>query len=504
MNTTDTFKGRNCIQIVEDRFYRAGKPPTPIKGRILKDWNDRMPNWQPNSKGEYPNDYFYGGNLKGVEEKLPYIKSMGFDMIYLSPLDFSNEYHHYDVGDQSEIDPWYGTWDDLESLCIAANAIGIKVIVDVVFNHTSCYSKYVQEHPEWYKKDENGQYKCWYGFKHLYEIETANPSYIFEMKKIMRKYIEKGKVSGFRFDLGMNLAREFLLEMATLKDEFPFIIFILEMWEVATQRPDPKIFDGETDSVMNYPMADAILRWCAFGKSELFARRFREVYTTYPKYVRNLLLNNVATHDTPLTKTMLADIKLSGTKPIMNQDENDGAIWDIEKPWRGPGDEFDTYGFRLFEAEHDKLSPIQEWKGTNLTKVAIALMYAIEGIPCIMQGVENGDTGFKDPFCRKPYNWISPDEKMQAFVTTMNKIHSDNIDVYATGDSNLATCTDDVIIIERFDYKGHRMVTCVSNSYKETYINILNDCENLKVVYATGNSNKNILDPYGIVICREN
>ena len=75
MNTTDTFKGRNCIQIVVDRFYRAGKPPAPIKGRIIKDWNDRMPNWQPNSKGEYPNDYFYGGNLKGIEEKLPYIKN---------------------------------------------------------------------------------------------------------------------------------------------------------------------------------------------------------------------------------------------------------------------------------------------------------------------------------------------------------------------------------------------------------------------------------------------
>ena len=502
-STSDVFKGRKCIQIVVDRFYRAGEPPSPIKGRILKDWKDRMPNWQPDSKGDYPNDYYYGGNLKGVEEKLSYIKGMGFDMIYLSPLDKSLEYHHYDVGDQSEIDPWFGTWDDLESLCTAAKKLGIVVIVDVVFNHTSCNSIYVKTHPEWYKKDENGNPVPWYGFKHLYEIDTANPSYISEMKKILRKYIVKGKVHGFRYDLGMNLAREFLLEMATLKKEFPYILFVLEMWEIATSRSDPKIFDGQTDSVMNYPMTDAILRWCAFGNAEHFKYNFKRVYTEYPETVQKLLLNNIATHDTPLTMTMLADIKLRGNQPIMNPDVFKGAIWDIEDPWRSSRG-FDTYGFRLFEAEHDKLTPTQYELAFKLSRVAFALMYSIRGIPCVMQGADIGDTGFKDPFCRKPYDWFNPNLSMQSYIATLNKIYEDNVDVFADGDSNLASCNDGTIILERFDYSGHRIVTAVSRFYRPMQIWIKNDCSNLNVIYATDGSTKQRLAPYGVLIAREN
>lgn len=502
-STSELFKTRKCIQIIVDRFYRSGGPPEPIKGRILKDWKDRMPNWQPDNNGDYPNDYYYGGNLKGIEEKLPYIKAMGFDMIYLSPLDKSLEYHHYDVGDQSQIDPWFGTWDDLESLCIAAEKLGIVVIVDVVFNHTSNNSIYVKTHPEWYKKDENGNPVLWYGFKHLYEIDTTNPSYISEMKKILRKYIVKGRVNGFRYDLGMNLSREFLLEMATLKIEFPYIIFILEMWDIATSRNDPKIFDGQADSVMNYPMTDAILRWCAFGNAEHFKYNFRRVYSEYPKVVQNLLLNNIATHDTPLTLTMLADIKLRGNQPIMNPDAYKGAIWDIEAPWRG-NRTFDTYGFRLFEAEHDRLTEMQYELAFKLSRVAFALMYSIPGIPCVMQGADIGDTGFKDPFCRKPYDWVNPNLSMQAYITSLNKIYGENIDVYAEGDSNLASCNDGTIILERFDYSGHRIVTAVSRSYKPMPIWIKNDCSNLNVIYATDGSTKQRLAPYGVLFAREN
>ena len=504
-STRENFIGKTCLQVVVDRYYRHGKPPDPIKGRILKDWNDRMPNWQPNSQGEYTNDYFYGGNLRGLEEKLPYIKSMGFDMIYVSPLDKSEEYHHYDVGDQSKIDPWLGDWDDFAKLCNTAEQIGISIIVDVVFNHTSWHSVYydnLDKYGHWYKKDANGNPVLWYGFNTLREIDTSNPDYRREMKKVLRKYIICG-ASGFRFDLGENLAREFFMDMATLKEEFPYIIFIAEMWGIATDKDDPKIFDGQVDSVMNYPISDGILRWCAFGNYQHFKHNYRRVYSEYPVVVQNVLLNNVATHDTPLTMTMLADIKLSGSNPVMNPDVYNGQIWDIEGPWRSSRG-FDTYGFRLFEAEHDRLTQNQYELASHLTKVALAIMYFVPGIPCVMQGVEIGDSGFKDPFCRKPYNWDSPDKEIQTFVSALGKIRKENLDVLAEGGSNLAICDEDVVILERFDYKGHRLVLAVSRSCYYKPISIINDCNELKVIYATGDSTKNKLDPYGILIAREN
>ena len=119
-STSEFFAGRRCFHIIVDRFNNSKNKympinnlivdsiMKPIEGRVFKSWNDRTPNWQPNDKGEYKNDYFYGGDLQGIKEMLPYIKNMGFNMIFLSPLDESEEYHHYGVGNQSEIDSWLG------------------------------------------------------------------------------------------------------------------------------------------------------------------------------------------------------------------------------------------------------------------------------------------------------------------------------------------------------------------------------------------------------------
>lgn len=504
MKESNLFVGRTAIQIIVDRFFRQGEDPTPIKGRVLKQWDDRMPNWEPNSKGDYTNDYFYGGNLKGVEAKLEYLHSLGFDLIYLTPIVYSDSYHHYDVGNQAEIDPWIGTWEDLRSLCKRAKELGIIIIVDVVFNHTGTSSVYYNDskYSEWYKRDSKGNPIFWWGFKDLAEVDTTNKSYQREMTKCIEKYLECG-VNGFRYDLGEGISREFFQYVNRVKTKYPDTIFIIEMWGIATDKDDPKILDGQVDSLMNYPLADGILRWCAFGNSEHFKNRFNRVYTEYPRTVQNVLLNNIATHDTPTTMTMLAGITLYGNEPVMNPDVYNGSIWDIEGPWRNSKG-FDTYGFRLFEAEHDKLTVNQYGLAENLTKVAIAILYTIPGIPCLLQGTETGDTGFKDPFCRKPYNWKATNCTLNAFVSLMGKIRKDNKDILAEGATNLATCTDRIIVLERFDYKGHRLVLAVNRSSEPQAISIINDCSNLKAIFTTGNSSKNYLDAYGIMIAREN
>ena len=106
MYVPESFMGRTGYQIFVDRFNRKGEKPEKIEGRILKEWQDDMPQWWPDEKGVYHNSDFYGGNLQGIIEKLDFIKDMGFDLIYLSPISKTQSYHHYEFENQMEIDPW--------------------------------------------------------------------------------------------------------------------------------------------------------------------------------------------------------------------------------------------------------------------------------------------------------------------------------------------------------------------------------------------------------------
>lgn len=68
------WKGRMIYQIIPDRFAIGSNGIIPVKGRKIKNWKDRMPDWQPDSDGIYRNEYFYGGNLQGIKGKIAIYK----------------------------------------------------------------------------------------------------------------------------------------------------------------------------------------------------------------------------------------------------------------------------------------------------------------------------------------------------------------------------------------------------------------------------------------------
>ena len=173
------------------------------------------------------------GDLKGVTEKLDYIKELGVDYIWMTPFFVSPQYDNgYDVEDYYNIDPRYGTMEDFEELSREAEKRGIKLMLDMVFNHTS-------SNHEWFQKALAGdeKYKNFYIFKkgkedgsaptnweskfggnaweyvpemdeyylHLFHVKQPdlnwdNPEVREEVKKIVRFWMEKG-VKGFRFDV---------------------------------------------------------------------------------------------------------------------------------------------------------------------------------------------------------------------------------------------------------------------------------------------------------------
>ena len=95
------------------------------------------------------------GDFKGIESKLDYLKSMGVQALWLSPIHKSSSYHGYDVLDYTSIDPDFGTEDDFKSLVNSAHSKGIKIYLDYVINHTS------KDHP-WFldaKSNADSKYR---------------------------------------------------------------------------------------------------------------------------------------------------------------------------------------------------------------------------------------------------------------------------------------------------------------------------------------------------------
>ena len=173
------------------------------------------------------------GDLKGIMARLDYLKTLGVDALWLTPVYVSPQVDNgYDIADYLNIDPAYGTMSDFEALLGAAHARGIRIVMDIVVNHTST------EHA-WFKSalgDKNSPYRDYYIWKdpvdggvpnnwqskfggsaweldkatgqyylHLFAREQAdlnweNPAVRAEVKKIIHFWAKKG-VDGFRLDV---------------------------------------------------------------------------------------------------------------------------------------------------------------------------------------------------------------------------------------------------------------------------------------------------------------
>ena len=136
-------RGGTMYQIFPDRFCRSGKTPLP-ENKPAAEYHSRWgeePDWEPDSDGKIEKYDFFGGDLKGIEEKLGYLESLGVTCIYLNPIFSARSNHRYDTGDYMKIDPMLGTEEDFKSLCKSAEEHGIKILLDGVNSHTVADSR---------------------------------------------------------------------------------------------------------------------------------------------------------------------------------------------------------------------------------------------------------------------------------------------------------------------------------------------------------------------------
>ena len=408
----DWAKGALFYQLFVDRFARGKDHPDCLMiGRNYRSWGDEV-NWRRNNDGEFTNNDFYGGDLKGIKEKIPYFKLLGVDVLYLSPINFSTfRYDRYATSNHLMIDPDAGSFEDLKELHDEANKNGLHIILDIAFNHCSIDNAFYvdavnnpnSQYRDWFKRDNDGNISFWCGFKDMPEFNQYSKGYqeyVYGNNGVVAKYAPY--VDGFRHDLA-EILEPFFLEgiMKQANKHSPHLI-VGEFWK----NPDPSLIGKGIDVPTSYPLTNAILKGVAYGEFEYLEKLTETMISEYPKEYLNSFLVSLDTHDIVRVLTILGRLDLMRTGMM--------DIWKIDDPpsrWHRDG-KFYTDEFRQFEYDNDKLSDEQLKNAIELLRLAMVIQYFYIGSPCLYYGTEIGMQGFKDPFNRRCMDWT--DEKNDA------------------------------------------------------------------------------------------
>lgn len=423
-------------QIMTDRFCKVGET-VANEDKIMRAWGEQP--YFRDADGVVRNRDFFGGNIKGITSKLPYLASLGVNVVYLNPIFKAYSNHKYDTEDYETIDPMFGTEEDFAELCSQAEKLGMKVILDGVFNHTGSSSKYFNRdkkygesgayndvnspYRKWYNIDDDGNYECWWNFQSLPRINarsTSAQSYFCGKDGIVPRWLKAG-ASGWRLDV-VDEIDDCMLDkiVAAAKKQKPDCAIIGEVWEDASNKVDYGVrrhyLDGsQLDSVMNYPLKDGIVEFVRDGNVTALSRAVFDIINNYPSYIRNSLMNILGTHDTVRILTNLAGGRL------------DNASKEIQS--------------------RVKLTDSQYAWGIKLLKLAAVLQYTMFGFPCIFYGDEAGQEGYKDPFCRGCYPWGSENNELLDFYKRLGQLRNER--VFTDGDFHELIAENGVYAFER-------------------------------------------------------
>ena len=461
--TPDWMKGGVMYQIFPDRFYRASGDYALAPNKILRDDWGGQPNYRPNELGKVLNNDFFGGNLKGVIEKLDYLASLKVSVIYFNPIFEAYSNHRYDTGDYMKIDPLLGTTEDFDQLIAEAEKRGIKVILDGVFNHTGDNSRYFNKYGQydalgayqspdspyfdWYRfRAFPESYESWWGIETLPAVNEASLSYqnfILGNDGVLKTWLRHG-IGGYRLDVADELPDFFLQKLRNaVKEENPEAVIIGEVWEDASNKISYDVrrqyFQGrELDSVMNYPLKDAIIHFVRVGTTALLRETMAMLLDNYPKASLDCLMNSLGTHDTPRILTVL------GNKACRDKDEM--AV--------------------------TSLTDEEATRAKEKVRMAAVLQYTLPGVPCVFYGDEIGMQGYMDPFCRGCYTWDKADEALRAFYKKLGEIRTELFpDIFKDGEYREIFADTTCIVYER--RKDDRCVIAyVNNSSCEYIINL--------------------------------
>ena len=211
--TPDWMKNGVLYQIFPDRYCRADREHLTagtayregLGRRTLchEAWTEEVLYRPLEGEVDYDPCDFYGGDLLGIEQSLPALHDAGITVLYLNPICEAASNHRYDTADYHKVDPILGTNDDFVRLTKQAAELGIRVLLDGVYSHTGADSVYFNRcgtyarkgayqgpdspYYSWYSFGADREdYRCWWNFRSLPEVNEHDPSWLWRMSCRMR------------------------------------------------------------------------------------------------------------------------------------------------------------------------------------------------------------------------------------------------------------------------------------------------------------------------------
>ena len=456
-HTPKWIKDTVWYQIFPDRFYTE-KP--------LLNWGNLA----------VRNDEIYGGNLKGIEAKIPYLKELGITGIYFTPILEAKTAHKYDTIDYFKIDPSFGTNQDFKDLVDACHENDIKIMLDGVFNHSgflhpffqdvvanhekSIYANsfYIDKFPVVnFKLDENGEpkdhttkklnFKTFAYTPHMPKWNTDDKLAKKHLLDVIEYWIKDYGIDGWRLDVSNELSHDFLREIKKVSRQANNNTFILgENWDQSL----PWLNGDQMDSVMNYDLSYPLWEYL---EHNINLEEFKDIINTYlaltPKNYMKNMFNLIDSHDTVRILRRLEDNK-------------------------------------------------------DRAKLAYLFMFLSAGAPNIYYGGEVAMTGDHDPDNRRCMLWDQKEQDLDFFnfIQTLIKLR-DNHSSFKESDYNFLS--NDILAFTKESH-DEKILVVINNSNKTTTFNIPS---NLKGEYKdlisdiTSNYDKIDLKPYKFILLKK-
>jgi glycosidase len=401
------------------------------------------PDWSPTKEAPRGRDYM-GGDLKGVDQQLDYLASLGVTAIYFNPVFDAGSNHSYDTQDYTRIDPYFGTAKDWRNLAKHADQLGIRIILDGVFNHMSSDSPFFDRYHhyptvgacesasspyrDWFTfrapvgsepspcaptmpGGSDTYYVGWFGFDSIPVIDKANSEvqdyFLTDDDAITARWLDAG-ASGWRMDVSGDPSFPpgyWETFKAEVDASDPEALTISETWQKDSTLV--RMLRGDRlDTTMNYRLRDAVIGFLTPGPFDSkgfadsgnaispgdFANRLAAIREDYPDAAYYSLMNLLDSHDT------------------------ERLLWTLT-----PGAE---------TTAEKELNAANLAAGKARLRVASLIQFTVPGAPTVYYGDEVGMTGDDDPDDRRTYPWAdkggSPDTGLLAYYQGLSAARSDN------------------------------------------------------------------------------
>ena len=429
---------KNLYQItVYNRKYFA--PQWFLKSTIYQIFVDRF--YNPDILLEDLNQDIqsvYGGNLKGIIEKLDYIKSLGASAIYLTPIFESDEYHRYHTKNYERIEKSIGDEEIFSELVSEMKKRNMHLILDCVFNHCSWDSKYFNKFDSYDTvgayQSKNSKYYDWFIFNEypddyytyldVDELPKFNGNseglldYLLRKNdSIIKRWMDYG-IGGWRMDAA-NYMEDVYLENIynTIKSYNSNAVVIGEAWNDASNYnyydfgEYRRFFAGsEFDSMIHYPLHGMIIEFINGNyTADIFKSRYYSLMENYPFEYLYSTANFISNHDVGRALTAL-----------------NGNI--------------------------------------DYLKNAFCLLFSLPGVPIIYYGDEVGLDGGWEPDCRKAFPWSNMNHEILDTVKTLSFMRN-NHEAFIKGDIEFIDF-DELLIFKR-NYDNENLIVVLNNTDKD-------------------------------------